>query len=88
MSEAATYYHTLTPDEFIAQVQAATYTPPSRALMQELLQRYADLVDHDIERANAEDAALQAAVNAAVDCLFGREPVHDYEGPTKFTLVE
>lgn len=62
----AEYLRTLTPDEFINEVQAATYAPPSRALMQELLHRYADLVDHDVQRANAEDELLAAARAAGI----------------------
>lgn len=54
----------LTPDEFINHVQDATYTPPSRAVVEELVQRYVDLVDADVERADAEDetAALAATI--------------------------
>lgn len=57
----------LTPDEFISHLQDATYTPPSRAVVEELVQRYVDLVDADVERADAEDEAAALAATRVPD---------------------
>lgn len=61
MSAPTVNLSSLTPGEFMAYVEDGCYVPPSRAVMEELLSRYAALVDADIERANAEDAAAALA---------------------------